>query len=50
VSRVAIELRPNGAGTDMSFRHDRFFDQAARDGHERGWVATFEKLEDLLAA
>lgn len=50
VSRVRIELRPNGAGTDMSFRHDRFFDQAARDGHERGWVATFAKLEDLLAA
>jgi uncharacterized protein YndB with AHSA1/START domain len=49
VSLVTVELAPSGAGTDMSFRHERFFDQAARDNHERGWTATMRKLEDFLA-
>ena len=42
-------LRPEGKGTDMEFRHEQFFDQAARDGHERGWTVTFGKLEAFLA-
>jgi uncharacterized protein YndB with AHSA1/START domain len=50
VSRVTITLRPNDGGTEMAFRHDRFVDQAARDGHERGWLATFEKLDHVLSA
>ena len=28
----------------------QFFDQAARDGHERGWTVTFGKLEMFLGA
>lgn len=45
VSQVTILLRAAGGGTDMEFRHEQFFDQAARDGHERGWSETFVKLE-----
>ena len=48
VSLVTIELRPTPQGTEMAFRHDRFFDQAARDNHERGWTATLQKLERFL--
>ena len=48
VSQVTILLRPEGKGTDMEFRHEQFFDQAARDGHERGWTETFIKLERFL--
>jgi uncharacterized protein YndB with AHSA1/START domain len=48
VSLVTIELRPTATGTELDFRHDRFFDQAARDSHERGWTATFAKLDQLL--
>lgn len=48
VSRVTIELRPVGSGTELDFVHDRFFDQAARDNHERGWTGTFAKLDALL--
>jgi len=32
----------------MEFRHEQFFDQAARDGHERGWSETFVKLEKVV--
>ena len=48
ISQITILLRPEGKGTDMEFRHEQFFDQAARDGHERGWTATFGKLEAFL--
>ena len=48
VSLVTIELRPALDGTELKFRHDRFFDEAARASHERGWTATLEKLERFL--
>jgi uncharacterized protein YndB with AHSA1/START domain len=49
VSFVRVELQPDGLGTKMVFRHDRFFDRTARDNHERGWTATLAKLDRLLA-
>jgi len=48
ISQITIVLRPEGGGTDMEFRHEQFFDQAARDGHLRGWTGTFDKLETYL--
>ncbi len=45
VSRVTVALKPVPEGTELDFRHERFFDEAARDGHRRGWAATFEKLD-----
>jgi uncharacterized protein YndB with AHSA1/START domain len=48
VSQVTILLRAEGGGTDMEFRHEQFFDEAARDGHRRGWTGTFGKLEKFL--
>jgi uncharacterized protein YndB with AHSA1/START domain len=50
VSLVTVELRPTAQGCETNFRHDRFFDQAARDNHERGWAGTFVKLESFLVA
>jgi uncharacterized protein YndB with AHSA1/START domain len=48
ISQITILLRPEGAGTDMEFRQEQFFDEAARDGHLRGWTETFGKLEAFL--
>jgi uncharacterized protein YndB with AHSA1/START domain len=48
ISQITILLRAEGLGTDMEFRHEKFFDQAARDGHLRGWSVTFGKLEAFL--
>lgn len=50
VSRVTVALRAVPEGTELDFRHERFFDEAARDGHRQGWTATFGKLEAWLAA
>jgi len=48
VSRVRIELRPVDGGTELDFVHDRFFDEVARDNHQRGWSGTFAKLDALF--
>jgi uncharacterized protein YndB with AHSA1/START domain len=50
VSQVTILLRAEGGGTDLEFRHEQFFDEAARDGHNRGWTAALSKLEAYLQA
>ncbi|HEY0823143.1 MAG TPA: SRPBCC domain-containing protein [Ramlibacter sp.] len=50
VSRVTLTLEPSGQGTELGFLHERFFDEAARDGHRQGWAATLAKLEAWLQA
>jgi len=44
-SLVTVQLKPDGAGTLLTFRHEQFVDQAARDNHERGWTELLGKLE-----
>ncbi len=48
-SQVMVLLRPDGDGTLLTLHHEQLFDQAARDGHERGWLALLERLEELVA-
>ena len=44
-SQVTIALKPDGAGTLLTLHHEQFFDEAARDGHEKGWSALLDQLE-----
>ncbi|MFH0299555.1 SRPBCC domain-containing protein [Bradyrhizobium sp. 31Argb] len=48
-SLVTVSLRPDGAGTLLTFHHEQFVDETARDNHERGWTELFAKLEDFIA-
>jgi uncharacterized protein YndB with AHSA1/START domain len=50
VSRVAVHLVAARGGTDLTFLHERFHDQEARDNHQRGWLPTFDKLAQFLGA
>lgn len=50
VSRITIDLVPEGGGTRLDFVHDRFFDEQAAKNHARGWGATFDKLDAYIAA
>ena len=50
VSRVTVALRPVDAGTELSLLHEGFFDEAARDNHQRGWFGTFAKLDALFSS
>ena len=47
-SLVTILLKPDGDGTLMTFIHEQFFDEDARDRHNRGWTQTFIKLQQYL--
>lgn len=48
-SLVTVSLRPDGGGTLLTLHHEQFFDEAARDGHSRGWTGTLDKLEKMFA-
>jgi uncharacterized protein YndB with AHSA1/START domain len=48
-SQVTVTLQPDGDGTLLTVHHAQLFDQAARDGHERGWIGALDKLEKNLA-
>jgi uncharacterized protein YndB with AHSA1/START domain len=48
-SLVTVALKSDGDGTLLTFHHEHFLDEAARDNHERGWTELFVKLEKYLA-
>ena len=48
ISVVTIEFTRSGTGTDLKFVHEQFFDEAARDGHKRGWTGALDKLAAFL--
>ena len=48
-SQVTVSLKPDGDGTRLTLHHEQLFDQAARDGHESGWIGTLDKLEKYVA-
>ena len=44
-SRIEIELRPIGAGTEVVFTHARLRTEASRDAHAWGWTGALDRLE-----
>jgi uncharacterized protein YndB with AHSA1/START domain len=48
-SLVTVLIRPEGDGSVLTLIHEHFFDEAARDGHEKGWSGCLEKLVRYLA-
>jgi uncharacterized protein YndB with AHSA1/START domain len=48
-SQVTVSMQPDGGGTLLTLHHEQFFNEAARDGHARGWSELFDKLENYLA-
>ena len=48
-SLVTVSIKREDEGAILTLTHEKFFDQAARDGHQRGWTGTLEKLERYLS-
>jgi uncharacterized protein YndB with AHSA1/START domain len=48
-SLVTITIKPEGRGTLLTFLHEQFADETARNNHERGWTELLGKLESYLA-
>jgi uncharacterized protein YndB with AHSA1/START domain len=48
-SLVTLSLQPDGAGTWLNLQHEQLFDQAACDGHRRGWSGALDNLERFFS-
>jgi uncharacterized protein YndB with AHSA1/START domain len=48
-SVVTMLFNAKGGGTELVFKHEQFFDEKARDDHQRGWTGLLEKLDDYLS-
>ena len=48
VSLVTIVFKGADGGTELTLKHEQFFDEQARDGHNRGWTAALDSLERYL--
>jgi uncharacterized protein YndB with AHSA1/START domain len=48
-SLITITFKRDGAGTMMTFLHEQFFDEEARDRHNGGWTGAFDKLDKYLS-
>jgi uncharacterized protein YndB with AHSA1/START domain len=48
-SLVTVTMAKDGDGTMLTLLHEQFFDEKARDGHNRGWTGTLEKLDQYLS-
>ena len=48
-SLVTITMAKDGDGTLLTLNHAQFFDEKAREGHQRGWTGTLDKLDRYLS-
>jgi uncharacterized protein YndB with AHSA1/START domain len=48
-SLVTVEIKPTAGGCEVTFTHEGFFDETARDRHQRGWSGSIPRLERYLA-
>ena len=47
-SVVTIELRASGDGTELTLKHEQFFDTEARDRHQQGWTGCLARLQKAV--
>jgi len=47
-SVVTIVFKAAGKGTELEFLHEQLFDESVRDGHQRGWTESLNKLDEYL--
>jgi uncharacterized protein YndB with AHSA1/START domain len=48
-SLVTVLFKPDDRGTLLTLTHELLFDEASRDGHEKGWSGSLDKLDKLVA-
>ena len=48
-SLVTVLFKADGGGTLLTLIHENLFDEDSRNGHEKGWIGAFDKLEKYVA-
>ena len=46
---VTVTFKPDGDGTLLTLTHEQLFDEESRNGHEKGWIGSLDKLEKFVA-
>lgn len=49
-SLVTVTVKPDGDGAIMTLLHEQFFDETARDNHNKGWTAIMDRLAQTVEA
>jgi uncharacterized protein YndB with AHSA1/START domain len=49
-SLVTVTIKPDGDGSLMTLQHEQFFDETARDNHNKGWTAIMDRLANFVEA
>jgi uncharacterized protein YndB with AHSA1/START domain len=49
-SLVTVTIKPDGDGCSMTLQHEQFFDEAARDNHNKGWTEIIGRLAAVVEA
>jgi uncharacterized protein YndB with AHSA1/START domain len=49
-SLVTVQVKPDAVGTLLTFHHEQFADEKARDSHRQGWSKFFDYLEQSVAS
>ena len=49
-SLVTVTTKPDGDGCMMTLLHEQFFDEAARDNHNKGWTEIVGRLDAVVEA
>ncbi len=47
-SLVTVSLKDVAGGTEIGILHENFNTEASREGHNQGWMASLDKLANLL--
>jgi len=48
-SLVTVQVKPDTVGTLLTFHHEQFADEKARDSHRQGWSKFLDQLELSVA-
>jgi uncharacterized protein YndB with AHSA1/START domain len=48
-SLVTLTFKADGDGTLFTMIHEQFFDDTARDNHNKGWTSAMDKLGEYLS-
>ena len=47
-TRVTVEFRDLGKETEVTLTHEGFESEPAREGHKKGWLGCFDRLEKFV--
>ena len=49
-NRVKVQFNPSGNGTEVFVEQGEFANTESKKGHEEGWLASFDRLKEVVQA